>query len=515
MRRAPTLLIVLDGWGIREEPRHNAIHAARTPNWDRLWRGASTALSASGTDVGLPDGQMGNSEVGHMNIGAGRVVHQDLTRIDNALAAGGLEDNRAIGAAIDASVANGRRLHVFGLLSPGGVHSHERHIEALVALARRRARQGGQVLLHAFLDGRDTPPRSASASLRRFEARFPSVIASVTGRYFAMDRDRRWERTERAYRLLTHGEAPFRFATAQAALEAAYGRGEGDEFVQPSAIDPVAGRMPVVADGDAVVFMNFRADRARQLSHAFVDEAFSGFQRAKRPALAAFATLTRYADDLPAAVAFGPERLADTAGEVVAKHGLTQLRLAETEKYAHVTYFFSGRREQPFPGEERALVPSPQVATYDLAPEMRAREITDRLVDAVDAGAHDLVVCNYANGDMVGHTGVFDAAVRAVETVDESLGRVREALRRSGGQALITADHGNVERMVDANTEQPHTAHTSYPVPLVHIGPERVELASGGALADVAPTLLDLMGIHAPAAMTGRSLLRRMRPGSA
>ena len=515
MRRAPTLLIVLDGWGIREEPRHNAIHAARTPNWDRLWRGTSTALEASGANVGLPDGQMGNSEVGHMNIGAGRVVHQDLTRIDNALSTGALEDNRAINAAIDASVARGRRLHVLGLLSPGGVHSHERHIEALVALARRRARQGGQVLLHAFLDGRDTPPRSASASLRRFEARFPSALASVTGRYFAMDRDRRWERTERAYRLLACGEAPFRFAIAQAALEAAYGRGEGDEFVQPSAIDSAVGRMPVVADGDAVVFMNFRADRARQLSHAFVDEAFSGFRRAKRPALAAFVTLTRYADDLPAAVAFGPERLTDTVGEVVAKHGLTQLRLAETEKYAHVTYFFSGRREQPFPGEERVLVPSPQVATYDLVPEMRAREITDRLVDAVAAGAHDLIVCNYANGDMVGHTGVFDAAVCAVETVDESLGRVSEALRRSGGQALITADHGNVERMVDANTEQPHTAHTSCPVPLVHIGPERVGFAAGGALADVAPTLLDLMGIRAPAAMAGRSLLRRMRAGSA
>ena len=513
--RRPTLLIVLDGWGIREEPRHNAIHAARTPNWDELWRGPSTALAASGTSVGLPGGQMGNSEVGHMNIGAGRVVHQDLTRIDRALAEGALEDNRAIAAAIAASVANGGRLHVLGLLSPGGVHSHEGHIEALLALARRRARHEGRVCLHAFLDGRDTPPRSAAASLRRFEARFPSAIASVTGRYFAMDRDERWDRTERAYRLLAHGEAPFRFATPTAALEAAYGRGEGDEFVQPSAIDSAAGPMPAVSDGDAVVFMNFRADRARQLSRAFVDEAFSAFPRARRPELAAFVTLTHYADDLPAAVAFGPERLTDTAGEVVASRGLTQLRLAETEKYAHVTYFFSGRRERPFPGEQRVLVPSPRVATYDLAPAMGAREVTDRLVDAIAAGEHDFIVCNYANGDMVGHTGVFDAAVLAVEAVDESLGRVREALRENGGQALITADHGNVERMLDADAKQPHTAHTTAPVPLVYVGPERVELAPGGALDDVAPTVLDMMGLPAPAAMTGRSLLRRLGPRSA
>ena len=506
-----TLLVVLDGWGVRDDGRHNAIHAARTPNWDRLWRGGATRLHASGAKVGLPAGQMGNSEVGHMNIGAGRVVRQDLTRIDHAIAAGALAQNDALRSAIAGSAGQGRALHVFGLLSPGGVHSHERQIEAFVALAMKDMAcagvPAGRIHLHAFLDGRDTPPRSVAASLRRFEARFPGLIASVVGRYYAMDRDARWERTERAYNLLTRGEAPFHYDSPLAALEAAYARGEGDEFVQPSAIHQPRGRAAVVADGDAVVFMNFRADRARQLSRAFVAENFNGFRRESRPALSEFVTLTRYADNLPALVAFDPERLPDTLGEVMAKRGRTQLRLAETEKYAHVTYFFSGRRETPFAGEDRVLVPSPNVATYDLAPQMSAAEVTDRLVDALAAGRHDLIVCNYANGDMVGHTGVFDAAVRAVETVDECLGRVCEALRTHGGQALITADHGNVERMVDDATEQAHTAHTSCLVPLVHIGPQRLRLTRHGALADVAPTVLKLMGIEPPAAMTGRSLL--------
>ena len=511
-KKAATLLVVLDGWGVRDDARHNAIHAARTPNWDRLWRGAATCLDASGTRVGLPAGQMGNSEVGHMNIGAGRVVHQDLTRIDHAIAAGELARNDALRAAIKGSVGRGRGLHVFGLLSPGGVHSHEQQIEAFLALAMEAkapaGANGGRIHLHAFLDGRDTPPRSASSSLRRFEARFPGIIASVSGRYYAMDRDARWDRTERVYNLLARGDAPFHYDNPLAALEAAYARGEGDEFVQPSAMRRPGERATAVADGDAVVFMNFRADRARQLSRAFLEDGFGAFRRESRPALAAFVTLTRYAEDLPAQAAFGPEQLPDTVGEIMAKRGQTQLRLAETEKYAHVTYFFSGRRETPFAGEERVLVPSPQVATYDLAPQMSAAEVTDRLVDAIAARRHDLIVCNYANGDMVGHTGVFEAAVQAVETVDECLGRVGEALRAHGGQALITADHGNVERMVDDETAQPHTAHTSCLVPLVHTGPGRSRLAPGGALADVAPTLLDMMGIDPPAAMTGRSLLR-------
>lgn len=501
----PTVLIVLDGWGVRAEPQHNAIHAARTPHWDALWRGPSTLLDASGERVGLPPGQMGNSEVGHMNIGAGRLVHQDLTRIDRAVASGALADNPALRQAIATTAERDATLHILGLLSPGGVHSHEDQIAALMAAAGGES--GATLRLHAFLDGRDTPPKSAAASLRRFEARFPGVIASITGRYYAMDRDARWERTERAWRLLAHGETSLRFSSALAALEAAYERGETDEFVQPSAVQPAGASAPTIADGDTVVFMNFRADRARQLSRAFVEAEFDGFPRPAQPRLSAFVTLTRYADDLPAQVAFAPERVDDSLGEVLAQRGLTQLRLAETEKYAHVTYFFSGRRETPFAGEDRVLVPSPKVATYDLAPRMSAAEVTDKLVDAIAAGAYDFIVCNYANGDMVGHTGDFAAAVQAVETVDECLGRVREALRRRGGQALITADHGNAERMLDTSTNQPHTAHTSSFVPLVYAGPQRTRFVAEGALSDVAPTVLALMGMEAPPSMTGRSLV--------
>ena len=500
----PTVLIVLDGWGVRAEPQHNAIHAARTPHWDALWRGPSTLLDASGERVGLPPGQMGNSEVGHMNIGAGRVVHQDLTRIDRAVASGALADNPALRQAIATTAERGATLHILGLLSPGGVHSHEDQIAALVAAT---SGSDAKIRLHAFLDGRDTPPKSAAASLRRFEARFPGVIASITGRYYAMDRDARWERTERAWHLLACGETPFSFASPLAALEAAYERGETDEFVKPSAVQSAGARAATITDGDAVVFMNFRADRARQLSRAFVEAEFDGFPRPKRPRLAAFVTLTRYADDLPAQVAFAPERVDDSLGEVLARRGLTQLRLAETEKYAHVTYFFSGRRETPFAGEDRVLVPSPKVATYDLAPRMSADEVTDKLVAAIAGGAYDFIVCNYANGDMVGHTGDFAAAVQAVETVDECLGRVCEALRRRGGQALITADHGNAERMLDTSTNQPHTAHTSSLVPLVYAGPQRAHFVAEGALSDVAPTVLALMGIEAPPSMTGRSLV--------
>ncbi len=503
-----TLLIVLDGWGIRDSVESNAIHAARTPTWDRLWASPSkTLLAASGGAVGLPDGQMGNSEVGHVNIGAGRVVHQGLTRIDRAIASGAFRANATLNAAIAASIERGRTLHVLGLLSPGGVHSHEDHIKALVDMAASRGERAGRVRLHAFLDGRDTPPRSALASLRRFDAHSPGILASLVGRYYAMDRDARWERTERTYNLLQRGEAPFHFDTPEAALEAAYGRGESDEFVQPTAIHPL-GELPVkIEDGDAVVFMNFRADRARQLAQAFVADDFCGFKRRARADLSAFATLARYADDIPVPAAFAPAQLAATFGERLAQLGRTQLRIAETEKYPHVTYFFSGGREQPFPGEDRIIVPSPKVATYDLAPDMSAPEVTRRLIDAIDACRYDAIVCNYANGDMVGHTGIFDAAVRAVETVDECLGRICRALPRTGSQCLITADHGNVECMADGDSGQPHTAHTSALVPLVYVGPRRVRFAADGRLADVAPTLLALMDIAAPAAMTGRPLL--------
>ena len=499
--KSATALVVLDGWGIAPASADNAIHAAATPHWDRLWRSAaSTELDASGHSVGLPRGQMGNSEVGHMNLGAGRVVHQDLTRIDQAIACGEFDGNPVLNEAIAAS-ADGC-LHVLGLLSPGGVHSHEDQILAFLALARRRS---ARLRLHAFLDGRDTPPRSALGSLRRVETRFPGVLASLCGRYYAMDRDQRWARTERAYRLLRDGEAPFRFDSGEAGLAAAYDRGEGDEFVQPTAIHAPGDRRAAIRDGDAVVFMNFRADRARQLGQAFLHDRFNGFARGVVPRLAAFVTLTRHAEDLAAPAAFEPQTLTDTLGECWAAHDLTQLRLAETEKYAHVTYFFSGGRERPWPGEERSLVPSPQVATYDLAPEMSAGEVTDRLVAAVREGRHGAIVCNYANGDMVGHTGNFAAAVRAVETVDRCLGRLLTAAEEAGAQCLITADHGNVERM--GAGDQPHTAHTSQPVPLVYAGPRRVRFAAGGVLADVAPTMLALMGLAAPPAMTGRSLL--------
>ena len=498
-----TALVVLDGWGVGDESPHNAIHVASTPCWDRLWGSRPrTTLDASGASVGLPPGQMGNSEVGHMTLGAGRVVHQDLTRIDNAIASGEFAANPVLSAAVEASA--GAVLHVLGLLSPGGVHSHEAHIAALLDLAASR---GATVRLHAFLDGRDTPPRSALASLERIEARWPGVVASLCGRYYAMDRDGRWERTERAFRLLRDGAGAFRFDAPATALRAAYARGEGDEFVQPTAIHRDGDAPTALRDGDAVVFMNFRADRARQLAQALHAPAFSAFMRGAAPQYAAFATLARYADDIDVPAAFEAEQPADTVGECWATRGLKQLRIAETEKYAHVTYFFSGGREQPLAGEERILVPSPKVATYDLCPAMSAAAVTERLVAAIDARRFDAVVCNYANADMVGHTGDFDAAVQAVQTVDHCLGRVVDALGRNGGQCLLTADHGNVERMRDADLGA-HTAHTCEPVPLVYVGERDVRLAAGGTLADVAPTLLELMGLAQPAAMRGRSLLR-------
>lgn len=508
--KTPTVLIVLDGFGYSEDPDGNAIAAARTPNWDRYWQNAPhTLISGSGTDVGLPAGQMGNSEVGHMNLGAGRVVYQDLTRINRAIEQGEFAKNRALKRCFDRVEASGGTLHVMGLLSPGGVHSHEDQIFALLEIAAARGLE--RVMLHAFLDGRDTPPRSARASLERAEALFERLgnghVASLCGRYYAMDRDRRWDRVARAYKLLVRGEAPFHATSAVDGLEQAYQRDEGDEFVQPTAIHP-AGELPVrFQDGDAVIFMNFRADRARQITRAIINESFDDFERRTTVTLTDFVMLTRYADDIDTSCAFDTPVLTNTLGEYVSAHGRSQLRIAETEKYAHVTFFFSGGREEPFEGEKRLLIPSPKVATYDLAPEMSAAKVTDELVKAIESGAYDLIVCNYANGDMVGHTGVFDAAVKAVETLDTCLGRLETALSRVGGQMLITADHGNVEQMLDHVSEQAHTAHTSEPVPLVYIGPESVSFADHGTLADVAPTLLHLMHMDVPAEMTGRSLV--------
>lgn len=506
-----TVLIILDGWGHREEVRDNAIANANTPVWDRLWAEAPhTLVSGSGLDVGLPAGQMGNSEVGHMSLGSGRVIFQNITRIDQAIADGSFDQNPAYTQAIDKAVAADGAVHVMGLLSPGGVHSHEQQIFAAVRLAAKRGAK--RVYLHAFLDGRDTPPRSAGASLERADALFSELgcgrVASVTGRYYAMDRDNRWERVLPAYELLTEGRGVFHCSSATQALEQAYARDETDEFVQATAVAPEGEAPAHIADSDTVLFMNFRADRARQLSRAFVCSDFDGFERAVVPRLAEFVTTTEYAADIPAPCAFPPESLDNVLGDYLAQRGGTQLRIAETEKYAHVTFFFSGGREQEFPGETRVLVPSPDVATYDLQPAMSAPEVTDKLVTAIESGEYDLVVCNYANGDMVGHTGVYSAAVQAVEVLDSCLGRVEQAVLASGAQALVTADHGNCEQMVDYESGQQHTQHTTEHVPLVYLGTQPVQLdPAGGILADIAPSLLTLMDLPQPPEMTGRSLV--------
>ncbi len=505
--KSPTVLIVLDGWGYREDPRDNAIANADTPVWDRLWSQAPhTLVSGSGEDVGLPAGQMGNSEVGHMSLGSGRVVYQSISRIDQAIKDGGFYDNKAYGDAIDAVVASGKQLHLIGLLSDGGVHSHERHFHALLDMAQRRGCRN--ICVHAILDGRDTPPRSALRSIEALENKLAALhcgrIVSVVGRFYAMDRDQRWDRVESAWQLFTHHKAGHHAATAAEALAAAYARDENDEFVAATLIGDSRG----IVDGDAVIFMNFRADRAREICQCFLDAEFSGFDRKGVPALAAFVTTTEYSEDLIAPCAFPPSELNDSLGEVMEQLGKTQLRLAETEKYAHVTFFFSGGREQKYQGETRCLIPSPKVATYDLKPEMSAPEVTDALVDAITGGEYDLIVCNYANGDMVGHTGNYQAAIQAVEALDGCLGRVVAAISESGGQALITADHGNCEQMVNYEAKQAHTQHTTEHVPLVYVGPRALQLdPSGGILADVAPTLLALMDLPQPAAMTGRSLI--------
>ncbi len=506
----PVVLMILDGFGYSESPDSNAIMAARTPVWDKLWASAPhTLVSGSGMDVGLPDGQMGNSEVGHMNLGAGRVVYQDFTRVTKSIQDGDFFENPVICGAVDKAVAAGRAVHVMGLLSPGGVHSHEEQLAAMVELAARRGAEN--IYLHAFLDGRDTPPKSAEPSLQMMEDTYARLgkgrTVSLIGRYYAMDRDNRWERVEAAYNLITEGRGEFGAQTAADGLAAAYERGESDEFVKATTI----GAPVRVEDGDAVIFMNFRADRARELSRAFVEPGFSGFARQRELKLAGYVMLTQYAADIPAPCAYPPATLENVLGEYLAKQGKTQLRIAETEKYAHVTFFFSGGREEPFEGEERILIPSPQVATYDLQPQMSAPEVTDRIVEAIEQQRYDVIIVNYANGDMVGHTGVFDAAVAAVECLDSCIDRISTALAKVGGEALITADHGNVEQMSDEHTGQAHTAHTCEPVPFVYVGPRQVELRDGGILSDVAPTLLTLLGLPQPAEMTGRSIITSVK----
>ncbi|PRD33547.1 UNVERIFIED_CONTAM: 2-3-bisphosphoglycerate-independent phosphoglycerate mutase [Trichonephila clavipes] len=508
--KKPLVLLILDGWGYREEREHNAIAQAATPVMDALWQQyPHTLISGSGLDVGLPDGQMGNSEVGHVNLGSGRIVYQDFTRITKAIADGDFYHNPVLVEAVDKAISQGKAVHLMGLLSPGGVHSHEEHLLAMVKLSEQRG--ATQVYLHAFLDGRDTPPRSAAASIKVFEQHFASSgkgqIASVIGRYYAMDRDKRWDRVEQAYNLITQGQAAYRFDSASAALEAAYARDENDEFVKASAILNPQGQAIALQDGDALIFMNFRADRARQFTRAFVDADFQGFVRQARPQLSSFVMLTEYAADIKAPCAYPPESLNNVLGEWLAKHQKTQLRISETEKYAHVTFFFSGGREELFQGEERILVPSPQVATYDLQPEMSSEELTDQLVAAIHSGKFDVIICNYPNGDMVGHTGVMSAAIKAVEAVDRSIGRVVAALQQVGGECLITADHGNAEQMQDAVSGQAHTAHTSDPVPLIYVGRPATAVA-GGVLSDIAPTMLSLLDLPVPAEMTGKVLMQ-------
>ncbi|MDM8348309.1 2,3-bisphosphoglycerate-independent phosphoglycerate mutase [Pseudomonas sp. sp1636] len=502
----PLLLIILDGFGHSDSTEYNAIHTAHTPVYDRLRASQPHSLiSGSGMDVGLPDGQMGNSEVGHMNLGAGRVVYQDFTRVTKAIRDGEFFDNPALTRAVDQAVGAGKAVHILGLLSDGGVHSHQDHLVAMAELAARRGAE--KIYLHAFLDGRDTPPRSAQASIELLDSTFAKLgkgrIASLVGRYFAMDRDNRWDRVEQAYNLIVDGQGEFNAASALDGLHAAYARGENDEFVKATTL----GESVKVEDGDAVVFMNFRADRARELTRAFVEPDFQEFPRARLPQLAGFVMLTQYAANIPTPSAFAPASLTNVLGEYLAKHGKTQLRIAETEKYAHVTFFFSGGREEPFAGEERILIPSPNVATYDLQPEMNAPQVTDRIVEAIEQQRYDVIVVNYANGDMVGHTGVFDAAVKAVECLDNCVGRIVEALDKVGGEALITADHGNVEQMEDVCTGQAHTAHTCEPVPFIYVGKRRLSMREGGVLADVAPTMLTLLGLPIPAEMTGTSII--------
>lgn len=507
-RNLPAALIILDGWGLGPPGPGNAVHAASTPNLDALLSRFPTArLKASGLAVGLPDGQMGNSEVGHLNIGAGRIVYQELTRINLAIEDGSLAANPVLCEAIDRAVEAGTNVHLMGLLSDGGVHSHKSHLYALIDMAA--ARGARDVRVHCFLDGRDVPPESGAGFVAELDERLLAScagrISTVMGRYWAMDRDNRWERVERAWRAMVLGEGT-RAASAVDAVRDSYAAGVTDEFVEPVVIGDPGAPAATMAEGDVVIFFNFRPDRAREITRALVDPGFAGFERSVFPALR-FVCLTEYDPTIPAPVAFPKDLPCCVLADVLAEDGLRQLHIAETEKYAHVTFFLNGGAEAPRPGEARILVPSPKVATYDLQPEMSAPAVTDRLVESIEAAAADVYIVNYANCDMVGHTGVFEAARAAVEAVDEGVGRVVAAIRERGGCAIITADHGNAERMVDADGATPFTAHTGDDVPICVVADGVTGLAEGGILADVSPTLLALIGVDAPREWTGRSLL--------
>ncbi|HEX7444829.1 MAG TPA: 2,3-bisphosphoglycerate-independent phosphoglycerate mutase [Methanothrix sp.] len=499
----PIAIIIMDGFGISPIEKGNAVARARKPNLERFWKNyPTTTLGASGLAVGLPRGQMGNSEVGHLNLGGGRIVYQDYTRISLAVENGSFGKNQVLLEAM--AKAKDGKMHLIGLLSDGGVHSHNTHLYALLEMAKKQNLR--KVYVHAILDGRDVPPRSALTYFRELEEKFEQIgvgeVATVSGRYYTMDRDKRWERVEKAYRCLTDGVG-YRAETAKIAVENGYERGENDEFLQPTVVDSDG----LVQDGDSIIFFNFRPDRAREITRAFVDTGFNDF-----PAKAIrvhYTCMTQYDATLNVPVAFPPQNLSDTLGQVISRSGLRQLRIAETEKYAHVTYFFNGGKESPNPGEDRALIPSPKVATYDLQPEMSAYLVTDELISRIDSGKYDFIVLNLANPDMVGHTGIFDAAVKAVEVVDKCVGEIADEILKKGGAVLLTADHGNAEKMIDLTTGQPHTAHTTNPVPFTLIIDDgtNYRLREDGILADVAPTVLQLMHIPQPEAMTGKSLI--------
>ena len=508
----PLILLILDGFGYSDIKTHNAISNADAPVWQALWQERpKTLIHTSGMEVGLPEGQMGNSEVGHMTLGAGRVVYQNFTRINKAISDGDFFTNPVYCDAIDKAQSTGNAVHIMGLLSPGGVHSHEDHINAMLEMAAQRGAE--KVYLHAFLDGRDCPPRSAKPSLEKTQALIEKLgvgkIASVCGRFYALDRDNRWDRVAEAYNLVTAGRADFSATDAVTALNDAYARDENDEFVHATTIC-AQGEAPItMEDGDAVIFMNFRPDRAREIAHALTNSDFDGFERAATPKLSTFVQTTEYQDNIDAPCAYPPIPLINSMGDYLAQQGKRQLRIAETEKYAHVTFFFSGGRESLYDLEERILVPSPNIATYDDQPEMSAPEVTEKLVEAIGSGKFDTIICNYANCDQVGHTGNFEASIKAVEAIDQSLAQVIAAAEKVGGEILITADHGNVEEMYDDANQQPHTQHTTLPVPLVYVGKRSLSLDNNGSLADIAPTMLALMDLPQPVEMTGRSLIRK------
>ena len=509
--KKPVILLILDGFGHSEQTKYNAIAAAHKPVFDDLWANRPKSLiETSGLAVGLPEGQMGNSEVGHMTLGAGRVVYQSFTRINKAIDDGDFFTNPVYVNAIDSAIASGNAVHILGLLSEGGVHSHQDHIYTMIKMAVERGAK--EVYLHAFLDGRDTPPRSAETSLQKAEDLFKQLgtgrVASIVGRYFALDRDNRWDRVKQAYDVMVTGEAEFDALTAVEGLKHAYGRGENDEFVKATIICGEDEEVATINDGDSVIFMNFRPDRAREITQALIGDSFTGFERELHPTIAHFVQTTEYSSSIKAPIAFPPEDLTNSFGEYISKLGKTQLRIAETEKYAHVTFFFNSGNEVVYEGEDRILVPSPQVATYDLQPEMSAPEVTDKLVAAIESGKYDAVICNYANCDMVGHSGIMEAATKAVEAIDVCLGRVLAAAAKVGGDVLITADHGNVEQMFDEETGQPHTQHSTLPVPFIFVSARKGSVIPGGSLADVAPTMLALMGLPQPAEMTGKNMIK-------